>query len=1502
MANQVFVDFVLRGLEGFAEAQKQIRALAQSAKGLEQIGSGGERASKGLKSVADEATRGEAAILRHAQAQARLSVAQGDSAKAVRTLQTALDQVTKGSVAALNAERQLITIQAQLANAAGKADTAMLREAQALARLQQQLGNTGGAIKILDDALKKASNPASLAALRAQLQKTYLDTNYANSPLIGAIRDVSSQFDKFLPIISAVSPRLAQFTSLAAKAASSFQSTGQSAQGGVQSTSTFLETLKKAGQAVAEFGKDQGGSASFIDGLLNLQKIAERVGARIKEVFARIKESISNAISGIRQGKNPLAGLFGGGSSSAGAADTAKLVSSLGEAQTAATGTAEAVGSIAPAAGGAALAVGGLVAGVLALAAGVAIVAGIASGLERIAETGIQANATFEQIEIGIATVAASVGKLTKNGIELKGIDALNAALPIARQQLDALRVDALQTALSFEEISRGFLQAVGPGLAAGLNLDQIRKTVIDLSQVIIPLTGNAAQLGQEIRAIFSGDINQDSQVALTLFGKNAKELIKDAKEQGRLAELLNEKLAVAAATGKLMAQTFEAAKSNLREAGQIVASQVTEGLFSKLRDSVNTLLPQIFTTAAGKVEITPAFRGLADTLTDIFNRVSDAIEPLFSFIINGIKTVSGFLGQNQSTVDQIIESVAVIVEQIFGILADLFKTVGASNDWGAAINTVSILLKAVAVFIASLREQFNLVTRAIFTIGAAIGSAFLTPLSLALKAIALIASLVPGLGRVAAGISQVVDNTVRSLNAAVVNNGRAVVSQVQSFGNAGRDAIRRIDDASARFAARRKADAAKNKTDVSGLSFAGRPPSGDDEKKASKARQANTEAPLKQLREAQLALAKAFADREIALAKAEAETETRILEQQLEDRAISLESFYAEKARLIAEDNAREIQAINAAIAAERQKIKEIDEAEQRQLASAAAKPAKQQKAGEADKIRNDAEVGRLKSLAKIVDLETKLNEAELKGDANAAKNLRDRIRAFRDLQSQVAGISVELARATGDELNAALAEIDGKFADTLKTFIANFGEQSAEVQKLLKLIGVQQQAAVVNAFDFSVPNTSRDFAESAIQRQITAGLLSEAQARQQLLDIQRAYAAEAIPKIREQIAELEKLSKAQIEASPTSDTSATRARILDLQRREQDILRATIDPFFAEIKRGLTQDLKGSFEQFLLFSKGGLEDLKNLALGFIDGIKRAISKVLSEQIEKKFIDPFVNKLFGVLGLGGATDPAELAQTVAVNANTAALTANTAALTSQSVAGIGGSGLELAIPATDAARQGEQAANAVTAPDGALSGFFNRIKGAFEKFANGLKSIATGIGNGIKSVFGAIVSGFSSIFGSLFGGGSNAFAGAKAGAGFAEGGYTGDGAKFQPAGVVHAGEFVQPANVVDRWGVGFMEAMRRGVVTPQHFNLNDRLLSGFAPRRSSFLAEGGMPLASPSVGSGGAAVASPVRNIVVFDDKEVTGAMASAEGERVTISHIKRKRGEILQILGIKA
>ncbi|WKL42065.1 hypothetical protein Q1M64_22975 [Sinorhizobium meliloti] len=62
---------------------------------------------------------------------------------------------------------------------------------------------------------------------------------------------------------------------------------------------------------------------------------------------------------------------------------------------------------------------------------------------------------------------------------------------------------------------------------------------------------------------------------------------------------------------------------------------------------------------------------------------------------------------------------------------------------------------------------------------------------------------------------------------------------------------------------------------------------------------------------------------------------------------------------------------------------------------------------------------------------------------------------------------------------------------------------------------------------------------------------------------------------------------------------------------------------------------------------------------------------------------------------------------------------------------------------------------------------------------------------------------GFSGLFGSLLGG---LF-------GFAEGGWTGPGGKYEPAGVVHRGEYVISRKATSRIGVGNLEALHRGAL-----------------------------------------------------------------------------------------
>ena len=167
--------------------------------------------------------------------------------------------------------------------------------------------------------------------------------------------------------------------------------------------------------------------------------------------------------------------------------------------------------------------------------------------------------------------------------------------------------------------------------------------------------------------------------------------------------------------------------------------------------------------------------------------------------------------------------------------------------------------------------------------------------------------------------------------------------------------------------------------------------------------------------------------------------------------------------------------------------------------------------------------------------------------------------------------------------------------------------------------------------------------------------------------------------------------------------------------------------------------------------------------------------------------------------------------------AATAAIAAQTAIITaSQERQRTATFGMESAIrnytdSAGNMAKGMEQAfGNAFKGMENGIVQFAMTGKLAFEDFA---KSVIADIMRiyvrmAITGLIGSAVSSFSTTPGAS----SNpAFMGPAKPPGFAEGGYTGDGGKYQPAGVVHAGEFVMNKEATSRIGVGTLYRMMRG-------------------------------------------------------------------------------------------
>lgn len=137
---------------------------------------------------------------------------------------------------------------------------------------------------------------------------------------------------------------------------------------------------------------------------------------------------------------------------------------------------------------------------------------------------------------------------------------------------------------------------------------------------------------------------------------------------------------------------------------------------------------------------------------------------------------------------------------------------------------------------------------------------------------------------------------------------------------------------------------------------------------------------------------------------------------------------------------------------------------------------------------------------------------------------------------------------------------------------------------------------------------------------------------------------------------------------------------------------------------------------------------------------------------------------------------------------------------------------------------------------------------------------------------------------------GANYSGGSGGGGGYAEGGYTGAGAKHQVAGIVHAGEVVWSQQDIARaGGVGMVEAWRQGLrgyadggfVHPLANAPSPAELGFQAPARSSVDFS---KLAAANEANGGRAPAVNVDNIVVFNEEQLAERLLQTRAGHQTI------------------
>lgn len=205
----------------------------------------------------------------------------------------------------------------------------------------------------------------------------------------------------------------------------------------------------------------------------------------------------------------------------------------------------------------------------------------------------------LETEQIGMAGILSSMTSL--HGESLKWNDAMAMSKVIMKD----LTIEAAKTAATSEELITTFRALLGPGLGAGMSVEEIKQATVTGVNAVKSMGLDGRQLVQELRDLVQGGIQTASSTLATALGLTDKD-IKAAKQSSEgLFKFLMERLAGFKQSSTEYGNTLSGMLAQVKEGYALAQAQAVE----PLRDAAKGILKDIRDVLYTKdMQINPAF------------------------------------------------------------------------------------------------------------------------------------------------------------------------------------------------------------------------------------------------------------------------------------------------------------------------------------------------------------------------------------------------------------------------------------------------------------------------------------------------------------------------------------------------------------------------------------------------------------------------------------------------------------------------------------------------------------------------------------------------------------------------------------------------------------------------------------------------------------------------------------------------------------------------------
>ncbi|TAA40700.1 hypothetical protein EAT51_12030 [Pseudoxanthomonas winnipegensis] len=505
--------------------------------------------------------------------------------------------------------------------------------------------------------------------------------------------------------------------------------------------------------------------------------------------------------------------------------------------------------------------------------------------------------------------------------------------------------------------------------------------------------------------------------------------------------------------------------------------------------------------------------------------------------------------------------------------------------------------------------------------------------------------------------------------------------------------------------------------------------------------------------------------------------------------------------------------------------------------------------------------------------------DEAKLADASNARAEAQRKMVEVRQLITQLEGGSDAKQEA---KLRSELEQYRALLAQT------NHPDEAADVSKALGLLDAQSNLRKLQqVYNDTMGQMGLDLQRVQVEQQ--AGLITDADAQQRVVDIYRNWQrvlSDLLPQLRQVATTPGVIGK---EALSTLDQ-------IEVKLREMETTTNAIQQAFGTtFQQSLNSTLDGLIEGTITLDKAVQSFLVTLIKGMAQWAASDLSQKVGSWAKGKFGDFFGGdaKEDGATGAAAITNAGtSAAQAIVTAGNTVA------GAISAANAGGGASGASWGAFAPQPGWQGgsgDSLATGAAAMQGAGDSI-NTGATAIGQSAVQLAAAAGGLSPGASAVIQAALQLWQAAQAMLV---ANV---AGSATGYASGGWTGPGSKYQVAGFVHADEFVHRREVVRQPGaLPFLwDFNRRGMRALEDWRgyANGGLVAGAAPiydAPAPRYGADGMPK-----GGGSSSLNQRLRLVVVDDPNRIPAALKSEVGEESFLFHAGRNTETLKQLLGI--